>query len=115
MDKPSPTSCVRMVDIWLIACQLLPFLEVIFLTAKELSVVTVRFNHRGFVREIKENPKLKTSAISNVNTDQVNEILVNRIPDAEFTKQDLENAENKISFIKKIGLYSIIVYVFCTA
>ena len=114
MDKPSPTSYVRMVDIWLITCQLLPFLEVIILTTKELSVETVRFNHRGFVREIKENPKLKTNAISNVNPDQVNEILVNRIPDAEIAKQDIENAlpcgsENKLAFIKKIGLYYNIV------
>ena len=35
MERLPPTSDIRMIDVWLILCQLLPFIEVVLLTAKE--------------------------------------------------------------------------------
>ena len=35
MESLPPTSDIRMIDVWLILCQLLPFIEVVLLTAKE--------------------------------------------------------------------------------
>ena len=52
MDSLPPTSYVRMVDIWLIVGQVIPFIEVIILTAKELYVETNFTNHHGFKRDL---------------------------------------------------------------
>ena len=51
MEKLPPTSYIRMVDIWLITGQLVPFVEVILSTVIELKrdgLATV--NHHGFMR-----------------------------------------------------------------
>ena len=51
MEKLPPTSYIRMVDIWLITGQLVPFVEVILVTIIELKrdgLTTV--NHHGFMR-----------------------------------------------------------------
>ena len=53
MEKLPPTSYVRLVDIWLINGQLVPFLEVILLTVLELKRETSAVNHHGFSRFIK--------------------------------------------------------------
>ena len=51
MEKLPPTSYVRLVDIWLIIGQLLPFLEVALLTIREMiSDDTAVINHHGFGR-----------------------------------------------------------------
>ena len=51
MEKLPPTSYVRLVDIWLINGQLVPFLEVILLTVLELKrEETSAINHHGFKR-----------------------------------------------------------------
>ena len=51
MEKLPPTSYVRLVDIWLINGQLVPFLEVILLTVLELKRDgTSAINHHGFKR-----------------------------------------------------------------
>ena len=51
MEKLPPTSYVRLVDIWLINGQLVPFLEVILLTVLELKRDgTSAINHHGFMR-----------------------------------------------------------------
>ena len=51
MAKLPPTSYVRLVDIWLINGQLVPFLEVILLTVMELKREGVSaINHHGFMR-----------------------------------------------------------------
>ena len=51
MEKLPPTSYVRLVDIWLINGQLLPFLEVILLTLLELYREDVSaVNHHGTKR-----------------------------------------------------------------
>ena len=53
MEKLPPTSYVRLVDIWLINGQLVPFLEVIILTILELKREGVSaINHHGFARLI---------------------------------------------------------------
>ena len=51
MEKLPPTSYVRLVDIWLINGQLVPFLEVILLTVLELKrPEPSAINHHGFKR-----------------------------------------------------------------
>ena len=51
MEKLPPTSYVRLVDIWLINGQLVPFIEVILLTVLELKREgTSAINHHGFKR-----------------------------------------------------------------
>ena len=51
MDKLPPVSYIRMVDIWLISVQLVPFVYVILLNALELNADTVRINHHGMTRQ----------------------------------------------------------------
>ena len=56
MEKLPPTSYVRLVDIWLINGQLVPFLEVILLTVLELKREGISaINHHGFKRLIEMN------------------------------------------------------------
>ena len=52
MEKLPPTSYIRMVDIWLIFAQLIPFIEVIFLTLLELYNNSGVTNHHGFERSV---------------------------------------------------------------
>ena len=59
MDKLPPTSYIRFVDIWLIAGQFLPFLEVVLLTVKELFFETETINHHGSLKTVKIKPKTK--------------------------------------------------------
>ena len=51
MEKLPPTSYVRLVDLWLIIGQLLPFLQVALLTVREIIALdTPVINHHGFGR-----------------------------------------------------------------
>ena len=52
MAKLPPTSYVRMVDIWLIFGQLIPFVDVILLTCMELYNTADEVNHHGFARKV---------------------------------------------------------------
>ena len=53
MEKLPSTSYVRLVDIWLICGQLIPFIEVILLTLRELyNKEDDKTNHHGFVRRV---------------------------------------------------------------
>jgi hypothetical protein len=52
MEKLPSTSYVRLVDIWLICGQLIPFIEVILLTVRELYNEDYETNHHGFVRRV---------------------------------------------------------------
>ena len=52
MAKLPPTSYVRMVDIWLIFAQLIPFIEVILLTIMEKYRKTASINHHGQPRMV---------------------------------------------------------------
>ena len=54
MEKLPSTSYVRMVDVWLIFCQLIPFIEVIVLTVKESyrTKKKQKINHHGRTREV---------------------------------------------------------------
>ena len=63
MEKLPPTSYVRLVDIWLINGQLVPFLEVILLTVLELNRdETSAINHHGFKRLTKITYNVKEGA-----------------------------------------------------
>ena len=61
MEKLPPTSYIRMVDIWLIWGQLIPFIEVILLTMMEYFNAEEITNHHGFKRNVKKNDFLKVS------------------------------------------------------
>ena len=53
MEKLPPTSYVRMVDIWLITTQTVPFLLVAMTTTIELyqnEAESIQINHHGFAR-----------------------------------------------------------------
>ena len=52
MEKLPSTSYVRMVDIWLIFGQLIPFIEVILHTLRELYNDDDTINHHGFPRRV---------------------------------------------------------------
>ena len=55
MDGLPPTSAIKMIDIWLIMCQLVPFCEVVLLTAIEYNSgeKTKTINHHGEIRVVK--------------------------------------------------------------
>ena len=52
MEKLPSTSYVRLVDIWLICGQLIPFIEVILLTLRELYNEEDEINHHGRARRV---------------------------------------------------------------
>ena len=52
MEKLPSTSYVRLVDIWLICGQLIPFIEVILLTLRELYNEDDEINHHGSARKV---------------------------------------------------------------
>ena len=58
MEKLPPTSYVRMVDIWLIFAQLIPFIEVVLLTFLESFSDTENVNHHGFQRNVVEHQQV---------------------------------------------------------
>ena len=59
MAKLPPASYVRLVDIWLICGQLIPFIEVILLTLMELyNEKDDEINHHGFVRKVDSNSQV---------------------------------------------------------
>ena len=54
MEKLPPTSYIRMVDIWLIFGQIIPFLQVGLLTIQEFYNDSETINHHGYTRPVKE-------------------------------------------------------------
>ena len=67
MEKLPPTSYVRLVDIWLICGQLIPFIEVILLTLKEVYNVEVdEVNHHGHARKVGLVPQVCSQVLANI-------------------------------------------------
>ena len=58
MEKLPPTSYVRLVDIWLICGQLIPFIEVILLTLREAYNEEDEINHHGHARKVNSTSKV---------------------------------------------------------
>ena len=59
MEKLPPTSYVRLVDIWLICGQLVPFIEVILITLREhYNEENDEINHHGFARRLSFIPQV---------------------------------------------------------
>ena len=59
MKKLPPTSYVRLVNIWLICGQLIPFIEVILITLRELyNEEDNEINHHGVVRRVPFIPQV---------------------------------------------------------
>ena len=63
MEKLPPTSYVRMVDIWLICGQLIPFVEVMLLTLMELYNEKDTINHHGHPRKVAPDTTTTTTKI----------------------------------------------------
>ena len=59
MEKLPPTSYVRLVDVWLIIGQLIPFVEVIILTLREILAETDAINHHGFERPVSKQVEVE--------------------------------------------------------
>jgi len=80
MEKLPSTSYVRLVDIWLICGQLIPFIEVILITLMELyNEEDNHFNHHGFMRRGGSISQMISPAQSNKedkNKDNDNEIKI---------------------------------------
>ena len=55
MDKLPTVSYIRMVDIWLITVQLLPFIFVVITTVEELLTDSTSTNHHGVIRKVGKN------------------------------------------------------------
>ena len=67
MEKLPPTSYVRLVDIWLICGQLIPFIEVILLTLKEVYNVEVdEVHHHGHARKVGLVPQVSSQVLANI-------------------------------------------------
>ena len=72
MDRLPPTSDIKMIDVWLVMCQLVPFCEVVLLTAIEYnstgeqdeSKEETKINHHGKTRVVKLDEKETKSAIN---------------------------------------------------
>merc|ERR1719318_1344686 len=64
MEKLPPTSYVRMVDIWLIFGQLIPFIEVALLTIMELFNDTETINHHGHARPVQAETNGKPQKVT---------------------------------------------------
>ena len=64
MEKLPSTSYVRMVDIWLICGQLIPFIEVILLTVIELYTEEDEINHHGRARKVGSISKVSFQFLS---------------------------------------------------
>ena len=58
MEKLPSTAYVKMVDIWLIFGQLVPFLEVCLLTVKESYRSSDMINHHGLARNVSKDKKV---------------------------------------------------------
>ena len=101
MDKLPPVSYLRMVDAWLISTQLLPFVEVVILTAIEtnttgqirlpvicslkLSSIETTINHHGFVRNVESGK--------------------NRSKDGGWTKDsDGRTVNDKLKILESVGM-----------
>ena len=59
MESLPPTSTTKMIDYWLILCQLVPFAEVVLLTAIE------------YLREEKQEEEIETSGIVSVEDNEL--------------------------------------------
>ena len=57
MEGLPPTSDIKMIDIWLILCQMVPFAEVVLLTAMEYNRDDIQREHGTIVMPIKDEGK----------------------------------------------------------
>ena len=78
MEKLPPTSYIRMIDIWLIVGQLLPFLQVAILTVREaVASDTALINHHGFGRSL---PQLSYCSIHKVISNMLERLEAGKSP-----------------------------------
>ena len=67
MEKLPTTSYMRLVDIWLILGQLIPFIEVILLTLRELyNEEEDVINHHGHARSVGSNSQVSLQSMSHI-------------------------------------------------
>ena len=64
MESLPPTSDIKMIDIWLILCQMVPFAEVILLTAMEYNREDKKKKGKKPKKKGKRKKNLKTTSLS---------------------------------------------------
>ena len=77
MEGLPPTSDIKMIDIWLVLCQMVPFAEVILLTAMEYNRVDKKKGKKTKKKGKKKTKKLQTTPLTVAPLDEnvsVNEI-----------------------------------------
>ena len=96
MESLPPTSDVKMIDIWLILCQMVPFAEVILLTAME-------YNREDKKKGTKKKGKKKTK------NSQIATLTVIPIDVAE-TKAEEPNSKSTFPSLKTLGELNILIF-----
>ena len=75
MESLPPTSAIKMIDIWLVLCQMVPFAEVVLLTAMEYNREDKKKVKKTKKKGKKKTKKLKTTSIvvSSMDVHHINE------------------------------------------
>ena len=77
MESLPPTSDIKMIDIWLILCQMVPFAEVILLTAMEYNREDKKKKEKKPKKKGKGKKNLKTTSLSVAPMDE--DLFINEI------------------------------------
>ena len=88
MEGLPPTSDIKMIDIWLVLCQMVPFAEVVLLTAMEY--------HRKDKTEEKTKKRRKKKSKKNKPSQP---LLINIVPEVEGKDEGLEKERSNLSFM----------------
>ena len=88
MEGLPPTSDIKMIDIWLVLCQMVPFAEVVLLTAMEY--------HRKDKTEEKTKKRRKKKSKKNKTSQS---LLINIVPEIEGKDEGLEKERSNLSFM----------------
>merc|ERR1719192_2067619 len=101
MGKLPATSYVRLVDIWLIFGQLIPFVEVVLFTIVEFYNEDDDINHHGFLRNVSQHKtKISKQGVDEAEIDS-NGKMKNISPNGDWIPVDLDK-NSDIGRIAKI-------------
>ena len=75
MESLPPTSNIKMIDIWLVLCQVVPFVEVMLLTAMEYNREGKKKKKKEKGKKMKKGNKAKNAPITPLTGTLVNENL----------------------------------------
>ena len=86
MEGLPPTSEIKMIDLWLVLCQLVPFIEVILVTAIEFHNVE-RVEIPDNDNEVTKTPSASVSPNNDTNERLDNKVFANNFVEARSTKR----------------------------